>query len=91
MPQLCAGTSNTPLWSLILAKTDSFSWLGEVNRLVCVTLSQVATTLLVGGHVYSSRYPWAFFFFFFFFFFLRQPICTIGHTSLFGVGQRQAR
>ncbi len=34
------------------------SWLGEVNRLVCVTLSQVATILLVGGHVYSFRYPW---------------------------------
>ncbi len=58
MPKLGAGASNTPLWSLIPAKTGGLSWLGEVNRLVCVTLSQVATTLLVGSHVYSSRYPW---------------------------------
>ncbi len=58
MPQLRAGASNTPLWSLIPAKKGGLSWLGEANRLVCVTLSHVATTLLVGGHVYSSRYPW---------------------------------
>ncbi len=58
MPQLLAGASNTPLWSLIPAKTGGLSWLGEVNRLVCVTLSQVATTLLVGSQIYSSHYPW---------------------------------
>ncbi len=58
MPQLRAGASNTPLWSLIPAKTGGLSWLGEVSRLICVTLSYVATSLLVGGHVYSSSYPW---------------------------------
>ncbi len=58
MLQLHAGASNTPLWSLIQANTGGLSWLGEVNRLVCVTLSQVVPTLLVGGHVYSSWYPW---------------------------------
>ncbi len=58
MPQLRAGTSNTPLWSLIQDKTGGLSWLGEVNWLVCVTLSQVATILLSGGLVYSSRFPW---------------------------------
>ena len=51
-------SSNTPLWSLIPAETGGLSWLGEVNRLVCVTESQVATVLLDGGCVYSSCYPW---------------------------------
>ena len=57
-PWLCAVDSNTPLWSFILAKTGGLSWLVEANRLVCMTLSQVVTTLLDGGHVCSSRYPW---------------------------------
>ena len=59
MPRLRAGASNTPLWSLILAKTGGLSWLGEVNRLVCVTVSQVVTICLDGGHVYSSATPGA--------------------------------
>ena len=57
MPQLRAGASNTPLWSLIPAKTGGLSWLGEVNRLVCVTEPS--------GHHFCQwwprillRYPW---------------------------------
>ncbi len=47
MPWLRTGVSKAPLWSLILAKTAGLSWLGEVNRLVCVTGSQVATILIM--------------------------------------------
>jgi len=39
VPWISAVASNTPLWSHILAKTGGFSWLGEANRLVCVTMS----------------------------------------------------
>ena len=53
MLQLRAAASNTPLWSLIPAKTGGLPWLGEVNRLVCVTLSQATTPMPGGGHVYS--------------------------------------
>ena len=59
MLQLCTGASNTPLRSIILGKTGGLSWLGEVNRLVCVTESQGATSLLDGGSVYFSITPGA--------------------------------
>ena len=59
MPWLRAGASNTPLWSLILAKTGGLSWLGEVNRLVCVTESQVATILLMVATYTPSATPGA--------------------------------
>ena len=51
-----AAASNTPLWSLIPAKKGGLSWLGEVNRLVCVTLSQ-ATTPLPGVVAYILPLP----------------------------------
>ena len=53
---LRAAASNTPLWSLILAKTGGLFWLEEVNRLVCVTMSQ-ATTPLPGVVAYTLPLP----------------------------------